>query len=289
MAGAVTLLMMGVVAAVWAQAPSAPADLPKFDVASIKANKSGDEGKYLRRQPGGLYTTTNAPLRALIASAYLNEFPPKGRLIFGGPGWIDSERFDIEARADGKPGNEQERLMLQSLLEDRFKLVLHHETRRLPIYALVLSKPGKIGPQLTPHSGSAKCTEFEAGKGLVQPGPGEAMPAYCGGFFMNPRPGGLRETGNKITMDMLGQFLSQSVDRTVVNRTGLSGVFDFTLEFAPELGPASQSDSTANASDPSTPPSIFTALQEQLGLKLESQKGPVDALVIDHVEQPSEN
>jgi uncharacterized protein (TIGR03435 family) len=90
----------------------------------------------LRRQPGGLYTTTNVPVRALIASAYLNEFPPKGELIFGGPGWIDSERFDIQARAEGNPGNAQTPLMVQSLLEDRFKLVMHHETRQLPIYGL---------------------------------------------------------------------------------------------------------------------------------------------------------
>lgn len=106
---------------------------------------------------------------------------------------------------------------------------------------------------------------------------------------MIPGGGALRETGNRITMDMLVQFLGQSVDRTVVDRTGLGGVFDFTLEFAPELGPGSQPGATASASDPSAPPSIFTALQEQLGLKLESQKGPVDVLVIDHVEEPSPN
>jgi uncharacterized protein (TIGR03435 family) len=90
-------------------------------------------------------------------------------------------------------------------------------------------------------------------------------------------------------MEMLGPFLSQSVDRTVVDRTGLSGAFDFTLEFAPDLGPGAQPGGTASAPDPSAPPSIFTALQEQLGLKLEPQTGPVDVLVIDHVEQPSEN
>ena len=112
---------------------------PAFEVASIKPSTS-DEGTYLRRQPGGLYRATEAPLRALIASAYLNEFPPKGERIFGGPGWIDSERFDIEAKAEGNPSPEQESLMVQSLLEDRFKLVMHREPRQLPIYALVLSK-----------------------------------------------------------------------------------------------------------------------------------------------------
>ena len=271
------------------QSSIAVADRPKFDAASIKPSKPGSQGTYLRRQPGGLYTATNVPLRALIASVYLNEFPPKGELIFGGPAWIDSALFNIEARAEGNPGNPQMNLMVQSLLEDRFKLVMHQETRQLPIYALVVAKPGKIGPQLTLHSGDTKCTDAAAGKPLPQPGPGQAMPAYCGGFFMNPRPGDLRETGNRITMDMLGQFLRQSVDRTVVDRTGLSEVFDFTLEFAPELGPGSQRSTAASASDPSTPPAIFTALQEQLGLKLESQKGPVNVIVIDHVEQPSPN
>jgi uncharacterized protein (TIGR03435 family) len=106
---------------------------------------------------------------------------------------------------------------------------------------------------------------------------------------MNLRPGDLRETGNKITMAMLAPFLNQSVDRTVVDRTGLTGVFDFTLEFAPELGPDSQPDNTASAADPPVAPSLFTALQEQLGLKLEPQTRPVDVLVIDHVEEPSAN
>ena len=105
---------------------------------------------------------------------------------------------------------------------------------------------------------------------------------------MNVRPGDLRESGNKITMDMLAPFLGQSVDRKIVDRTGISGAFDFTLEFAPQVGPSSQPDA-ASVSDASGPPSIFTALQEQLGLKLEAQTGPVDVLVIDHVEQPSEN
>jgi uncharacterized protein (TIGR03435 family) len=261
---------------------------PKFKVASIKPSKSGDQGTYVSSPPGGHYTAT-VPLRSLIASAYLNEFPPKGRLIFGGPDWMDSELFDIEARAEGNPGIEQMHLMVQSLLEERFKLVMHHETRQLPTYELVLAKAGKTGPQLTPHSGDAECTDSASGKRLPQPRPGEAMSAYCNGFFMNPRPGDLRETGNNITMEKLGQFLSQSVDRMVVDRTGLSGAFDFALEFAPELGPGSQPGVTATGSDPSTPPSLFEALQEQLGLKLEPTKSPVDVLVIDRVEKPSEH
>ena len=219
-----------------AQAPAVPptshaSHKPAFEVASIKPSTS-DKGTYLRRQPGGLYRATEAPLRALIASAYLNEFPPKGERIFGGPGWIDSERFDIEAKAEGNPSPEQESLMVQSLLEDRFKLVMHREPRQLPIYALVLSKAGKTGPQLVKHSDSAKCTDPATGP-PPPPRPGEAMPAFCGGFFMIPGAGALRETGNRITMAMQVQFLTQSVDRTVVDRTGLGGLFDFALEFAP--------------------------------------------------------
>jgi uncharacterized protein (TIGR03435 family) len=258
-------------------------DPPTFEVASIKPSKSGEQGTYLRRQPGGLFRATNATLRALIASAYLNQFPPKGERIFGGPSWIDTEHFDIDAKSEGDPSRKEVNLMAQALLEDRFKLVVH-----LPIYALVLSKAGKTGPQLTKHSDDAKCTDPAAGP-PPPPNPGESVPAFCGGFFMIPGGSALRETGNRITMDMLVQFLGQSVDRTVVDRTGLSEVFDFTLEFAPELGPGSQTGATGGASDPSAPPSIFTALQEQLGLKLESQKGPVEVFVIDHVEQPSEN
>jgi uncharacterized protein (TIGR03435 family) len=298
MAGVVTLATPVVVSALTAprlraQAPESqsapPADRPAFDVVSVKLNKSVSQGGNLGSlaQPGGLYRASNAPLRLLIAAAYLRLFT-KSRLIVGGPGWIDTERFDIEARAAGNPGVEQKRLMMQLLLEDRFKLLMHHETRQLPIYALVVSKPGKTGPQLTPHSDDAKCADAAAGS-PPQPGPGETTPAYCGGFFMIPKSGALREAGNNITMDMLGAQLNQSVDRTVVNRTGLSGAFDFTIEFAPELGPGSQPGSNASPSDPLGPPSRFTALQEQLGLKLESQTGPVDVLVIDHVEEPSAN
>ncbi|HEY2647236.1 MAG TPA: M56 family metallopeptidase [Candidatus Acidoferrales bacterium] len=264
------------------------ASRPKFETASIKLSEPGSQGTYLRRMPGGVYSATNAPLRALIASAYQNEFPPKGELIFGGPGWVDSALFNIEAKAGNNSGNAQTHLMVQSLLEDRFKLEIHHETRLLPIYALVLATPGRTGTQLTPHSPEAKCTVADGtpGKGLPQPAAGEAMPSYCGGFFMNPRPGDLRETGNGITMDMLGQFLRQSVDRTIVDRTELGGVFDFSFEFSPEQGPGAQSGATPNASNPSAPPSIFNALPEELGLKLEPQTGPVDVIVIDHIEEP---
>ena len=272
-----------------AQAPASAEGRPAFDAASIKPSTSGNQGTFLGGPAGEFYRATSVTARVLIATAYLDGFPPQTQLVLGGPGWIDSEHFDIEARAEASSDREQKRLMLQSLLEDRFKLVLHHETRQLSIYALVLSKPGKTGPQLTPHSGQAKCTDASAGQAPPQPGPGEAMPAFCGGFFMSAKPGELRETGNGVTVEMLGKQLIQFLDHTMVDRTGLTGLFDFTLEFAPQVGPGSRPAPDATASDPSSAPTIFVALQQQLGLKLEPRKGPVDMLVIDHVEEPSPN
>ena len=275
-----------------AQAPeaqSAPqaAERPSFDVASIKPNKSGDNRVLTRFQPGGLFTETNAALNRLIILTY----QLKPHQMIAGPEWdrLLAEHFDIEAKVAGKPSREQMALMMQSLLADRFKLVVHHETRQLPLYALVFSKAGKTGPQLIPHSDDAKCIQSADGLPVAQPGPGQTMPAYCGGFSLVRRPGGMRDAGNKVTLDMLIGLLGNYVDRPVVDRTGLSGTFDLTLEFTLATPPGFVLDPMHGPSDSSGRPSLFTALQEQLGLKLESQTGPVDVLVIDHVEQPSEN
>jgi uncharacterized protein (TIGR03435 family) len=268
-----------------AQTPEATAGQPKFEVTSVKPNKSGnplmitDLGKL-----GGHFTATNYNLRRLIGLAY-KLFPGQTqKTLFGIPDWIDSEHFDIEAETEGNPTVEQSRLMLQSLLADRFKLVVHHETRQLPVYTLALSKPGRTGPQLKPHLDDANCLDTP---GSSPPGPGERIPSICGGFSISGQSGGLREAGSKISMDMLAATLSDLMDRPVVNLTGLTGLFDVTYEAAFEFRGGQIVPATA--SDPSGPPSIFTALQEQLGLKLESQTGAVDVLVIDHVERPSEN
>ena len=204
---------------------------PKFDVTSVKVNKSGIySGTLSTAKPGGEFRATNVTLRGFIAEYYFHTLGfVRTRWVLGGPKWLDSEHFDIEAKTEGNPTPEEKDVMVQALLEDRFKLVLHHETQQLPVYALAVAKRGRIGPQLTEHSAEAKCSNSS----LKQPRPGEPMPAYCHGFFMNPRPGDMRETGNALSMDELALYLTQSLDRMVLNRTGLEGLFDFSLEIAP--------------------------------------------------------
>lgn len=260
------------------QPPAVAGTLPNFDAISVKLSDGADPRGALQFQPGGRLVAINIPLRPLFSLAY-NLALSQGRgAIIGAPSWFDSERYNIEAKANGDPPREQMILMLQSLLADRFKLTVHHETRQLPVYALVLTKPGKTGPQLKPHSDDAKCINVPQ----PDPGPGKAMPAYCGNFRVGAgASGGIRETADAITMERFAATLGQQVDRPVVDQTGLSGVFDVDLEFT--------SQRAAVDAQAAGPPLIFTAIQEQLGLKLEPTTGPIDVIVIDHIEKPSPN
>jgi uncharacterized protein (TIGR03435 family) len=263
----------------------ASGDRLTFDVASIKPNKADNNSctGCMKAQPGGRFVYTNFPLRNLIATAYA----PGQRRTIGDPKWdgLLSERFDIEAKTESNPTREQALLMLQSLLVDRFKLVAHFETRPLPIYALVLSNPGKTGPRLTPHSDEVKCIPV----GPAQQGFGEFPTPWCGGLRMAPVPGGFRQIGNKINMDVFVALLMPRLDRLVLDRTGLSGSFDSDFEYASTPGAGAILPPSVDAPDPSAPPSIFTAMQEQLGLKLDARTEPVYVLVVDHVEEPSPN
>jgi bla regulator protein blaR1 len=264
---------------------TASKDRPTFEVASIKPAKSNFPGMGFRNAPGGRFMGTNVTTRALITMAYkLQPFQ-----LTGGPSWLSTDHYDIEATpertGDNDPGKqehvdfqqqfEQQRLRLQALLEDRFQLRFHRETKELPVYALVVAKGG---PKLTPSQQKA----------------GNRRPMM--------RMGRGRIESEGVAMAQLADMLSMEQGRKVIDRTGLTGNYDIKLEYTPDQsqgpgpggppgggpGPGPEGGMGPPPPDPNGP-SIFTALQEQLGLKLESQKGPVEILVIDHVEKPSEN
>ena len=267
----------------------AAAQTPTFEVASVKRNNSGDGSTTRRMQPGGT-TFVNVPLRQLIITAYgVQSFQ-----VIGGPSWITSDRFDVTAKAEGAPPPEQMNLMLRSLLADRFKLVVRHEKRDLPIYTLVKARDdGQLGPALKPAA--VDCGPTGRGRG----GPPPAAPGAAGlppgpltGCRAMIAPGRLEIGGQPIAQ--LATLLANQVARPVIDKTGLTGSYDVQLSFLPDGGrggPVGPLPPGAPALPPIDPdaPSIFTALQEQLGLKLESGRGPVDVIVIDSVEPPTED
>jgi len=245
-----------------------------FEVASVKPNKSGDPSAFVQKTVGATFVVSYQTLRGLIMFAY----GIQGFQLVGAPDWA-TERFDITARAAADipptPFGQMspEALMLRSLLEDRFGLSAHRETRDLPIYALVRARAdGRLGPRLR-QTTSDDCAKLREAAG--KPG---ATPAPTGSPVCGMRPGG---SGNEITagavpMTELARLLNVLAGRTVVDRTGLTGVWDFDLQWSPPNAPNADPDR----------PSIFTALQEQLGLRLEAMTGPVEVLVIDRVERP---
>ncbi len=246
---------------------------PEFEVATIKPSRPGADGSTYAFAPGEGLKVTNGTLKGMIEMAYnVRDFQ-----IAGGPGWIGSQQFDIVAKsaesdAGSQAGNstvsvDETRVRLRALLALRFELKVHTETKELPIYILAVGKNGSK---------------------LAEPGDENAEASSPAGI--NARCGEM--IGTSTTMTNLAYKLSVQLDRPVVDQTGLMGKYNFQLSWSPEAGPCStqthidNSDVGARAADG---PSLFTAIQEQLGLKLESQKGPVEVLVVDLVEQPSEN
>ncbi|MFZ0962683.1 MAG: TIGR03435 family protein [Terriglobia bacterium] len=270
--------------------PPAAAAPPSFEVASIKPNRSGDMRMGIRFQPGR-FTTSGSTVKQLIGLAYdVRDFQ-----VTGGPSWISSDRFDIDAKEpDGyteelqKLTQDQRRekmgLLIQSLLADRFQLKVSRATKELPLYALVVAKNGPKIQQAKP--GDTYPNGFKRPDGRP----------VGGGGMMSMGPG--QFTGQGVPITFLVQQLAQQLGRNVLDQTGLAGNYDFTLKWTPDQtpmgmapGPPPGGPAPDNAPPPpdASGPSIFTALQEQLGLKLESTKGPVDILVIDHIAQPTEN
>jgi uncharacterized protein (TIGR03435 family) len=263
LAGAATVTIpfaIGVVSspATLAQSPAAGGKRLGFEVASIKASKPGGNGSTLLTDRAGGFTTENATLRTIIAFA----FGVRGFEMSGGPSWLDSDRFDIVAKPEARSTPAQVPQMVQSLLADRFQLKFHRETKEMRVLALVA---GKNGPKLKPTKPEDDAARPNRG---FQGGSGEL-------------------TALGADMAALATRLSAIVGLPVIDRTALTGRFDFKLQWTPDSPVQMKSpDEPVAASEHG--PSIFTAVQ-QLGLKLESQKRPVDIIVIDSVEKPSSN
>jgi bla regulator protein blaR1 len=250
----------------------------KFEVASIKPNTFVDGPTEMGTQPGGRVTIINVPLRLLIRNAY----EIQDSQLVDAPQWIAEQRFDIVAKANGEiprpvPGNPGPlQGMMRSLLAERFKLAVHRETREIPAYTLQFARSDRrLGPQL--HPSRTDCAALAA-SGRPQASPDQKP--RCG-----VRANGGHMLAGGLPVAQLATLLSTMVDRTVVDRTGLSGAYDFELNWTPDRTPR-RLDAAPSSPDN---PSIFTALREQLGLKLESAKTPTEVLIIDHVERPTPN
>ena len=269
------------VAALLAQSGAAA----RFDVVSVKPGTE-QRMRYVRPMPGGRLVAS-APVRMLILNAYhVQSFE-----VVGGPSWIDSDRYQIEARAEGNPDRDQLLRMLQPLLADRFQLKVHRETRDMPLYELVAARRG---PKLAPPKddgcaapGPNTPSDWAGGR-IEPPAAGRGPLPPCGALRVSLEPSGVHMQGGKVSVGELVKTLAMIMGRPVVDKTGLTGLYDLQLGFSadastPELPPPPPGSSDSNL------PSIVTALQEQLGLRVESSKGPVEVLVIDRIERPSAN
>jgi len=264
---------------VQAQAPAGANASPVFEVVSVKLNKSGTLQANMGMTPNGL-NIVNLPLRPIIQLAYGINQPTK---LVGVPDWAVSERFDINARAAGQITLDERRLMMQAMLADRFNLVARREKREVSVLALMLLRSdGKLGPNLVESKG---CIQPAAARAAAAGGetPASQMPV-CG--VKGNGPGRAILTGTNLTQ--FASVISLMIGRTIVDKTGLTGSYDIDFRFAPEQ----QIPEGAGAPIPTAElsgTSVFTAVREQLGLKLESQKDLEEVLVIDHVERPSAN
>jgi uncharacterized protein (TIGR03435 family) len=228
--------------------PGAAQTTKGFDVISIKPDKDG-QGLDARRQPGGRYTARNASVRFLLIQA----FGVPDSLILGGPNWLDDERYDIVAKADtpGALSPEELRPLLQSMLADRFRLTFHRETREFPAWSLTV---GDKGAMFHPATDSVPNLSVSSGGGRAD------------------------LTARRMPMSSLAKVLGETIGETVVDDTGLTGIFDFQLAWAPPDTAESQL------------PDIFAAVREQLGLRLvRVKKSPVEVIVIDRIDKASEN
>ena len=275
-------------------------DKQAFEIASVSQNTTRSETSNMNvplgpgdvyPPNGGVFSATNVPLISYIYFAYDLSGAQFQLLLPRLPNWVIRDRFDIHARTSGNPTKNQIRLMMQTLLADRFKLQAHYETRQLPVLALVLDRPGKTGPQLRAHPSEASCPDTSPGSTPASTLP-NGLPVDCGGIVALPSnaSGRLRVGARNVPMGLLAATLPQvgNLDRAVSDTTGLNGTFDFTFEWTPQhTGPTPTREHLPERL--SEPGSTFVEdLKEQLGLKLEPQNGPVEVFVLDNAEKPAE-
>jgi uncharacterized protein (TIGR03435 family) len=272
-----------------------------FEVASVRENKS--DSKAASNFPldrgdvyyptGGVFSATNQSFVAYLIFAYkvnVSEF--RGGPIRRLPKWAITDKFDIIARAESqKPTKDEMRLMLQSLLEDRFKLKVRREKQQMPVFGLYLMKPGKTGPQLKPHDPISSCSAplpVPTNEITVATMVG-LWPPNCGdGSEIRSSKYRLREGGRDVTMSAIADWLTGSgeSDRPILDQTGLNGTFDFILEFDPEsLG----REGVSNVPHDDSGPTFINAMKDQLGLQVKKQEGAISIFVVDNVEYPSAN
>jgi len=275
-----------------------------FDVASVRPDKSGakpfsnvnlNNSRNAYPPNGGLFLARNWNLVEYIVFAYKLSNQQANILIPSLPRWTVMDLFDIEARSDNhSPTKDQMRLMLQALLEDRFKLVGHMETRQLPVFGLVLAKPGKTGPQLKQHSADSPCPATNSVSSTLAPVETilGTWPPNCGHTRFSRIPGGIRLAGRNMSMGELADALTNNGEgignRVIADQTGLKGTFDYVMDFAEQSEHAAEEDVTKTRLEVPLP-TFRGAVTDQLGLKLVRKTAPMDCFVVAHVERPSAN
>jgi uncharacterized protein (TIGR03435 family) len=306
------LLVLGIARVPLLHAQSTNSDWEKaaggkmsFDVASIKPSASDERhGTNVNLDSGNGFTPSGGLFRAVSQSAqgyigFAYKLTQTQRTILESelPKWAHEDQFDIEARTSASATKDQMRLMMQSLLADRFRLVVHIETRRLPVFALVLVKQEKIGTQLRRYEDDPPCS-LSAGPDAAATAPPQSfvggIPPICDAFigYMSPdghASFGARNVSMQEIADSLPGFPNAELDRPVVDRTGLSGKFDFWLDMNADVLKRLTGQPPAEAQSDSAVPAFIEMLRDDLGLKLEPITGPVDALVVDRIEEPVAN
>lgn len=286
------------------EAQSTQSDSPAFEVASVKRNMTcqPSTGVYTREtipesnvplgdssedvQTGGLFSAARVPLNIYIAFAYNIPMAAMQNPVPNAPKWVGGQCFDIQARGPANATKDQMRLMLRKLLAERFKLSAHWQSQNTDVLSLTLAKPGKLGPELRLDTDKTPCGKRPwAGRPIATVAGG--YPAFCGGFIGMFSPGsGVHLGARKMTMSALAHYISGDIslgfNRPVIDKTGLAGEFDMKLDYTVDPLGAQPRPGDFQAA-------FIQALKDDLGLKLESAKGPVNELVVDHIEEPSSN